>query len=416
MSGPAGPSGPTPPSDAAASSSTAARPQVKRQGSRTPVYAVVGVIVVVAIVVGVGYSTSWFGLQKSSTGTGGVACATGVTIQGEGASFFAVLMSTWQSSFQTSTANMINYQASGAGAGVTALSQKTVDFAATDEALNASQIASMPGQTLTLPTTGGPLAIIYNVGGVSVPIKLSGAVIAEIYLGTITQWNDPAIAANNTGVSLPSTTIVTVHRLDAAGTSYVLTDFLSKANPTWASSVGTSIQPNWPKIPGAQAQKGNSALAKYVASTANTIGYVDLADAVSAKNAYAGVLNPAGNFVVPTVANTQAAINNLSGQSFPSATGDWSNVAWVNSPGSFDYPLALITYFIVLQNPGAGHTPDLKTAEVLNQWLSWTFSSTAQNQAPGLFYINPPAKLLQQDQSALASMNFNGGSIPTCTS
>jgi ABC-type phosphate transport system substrate-binding protein len=136
---------------------------------------------------------------------------------------------------------------------------------------------------------------------------------------------------------------------------------------------------------------------------------------VSAKDAYAAVLNPAGHFVVPTVANTQAAINNLSSQPLPAATGNWSTVSWVNSPGSYDYPLALLTYFIVLENPALGHTSSLADAQALTQWLRWAITS-GQGYSAGLYYDNPPSGLLTQDATAIGQMDWNGASIPTCSS
>jgi phosphate transport system substrate-binding protein len=385
------------------------RPVVRRKGGRTGAYAAAAVVVIVVIVVVVGLSTSWFGLQKSSSKSG---CGTDITLQGEGASYFSALMSQWESSFQSASSNQVNYQPLGAGAGITALQQKLVDFAATDEPLNASETSGMPGQTLTLPVTGGPLAIVYNIPGYSQPLNLSGPLLAAIYNGTISTWNNPQLLANNP--DLPAGTIYTVHRSDAAGTTYVITSLLSDDSSWWKANVGTSIQPTWPVIPGSSAEKGNSALAKYVAATSDTIGYVDLADAVSAKVPYAAVLNPAGHFVSPTVANTQAAINNLSGQTLPSATGNWSSVSWVNSPGSYDYPLALLTYFIVLENPALGHTSSLADAQALTQWLTWAITS-GQSYSSGLFYDNPPAGLLSQDQTAIGDMNWNGASIPVCS-
>jgi len=412
MSAGAPPQSPAPP--------PAARPVVKRRGERTGLYAVVGAVLVVAVLVGVGYSTNWFGLQKSSTTTPEGACVTGVTLDGAGANFVLALVSNWQASYHAATKNMVNYNPDGAGAGITSLSEKTVDFAATDEPLNASEVASMPGLTLTLPFTGGAVAIVYNIHGYSGPFNLTGFLLASIYLGTISDWSDPALAAINPGLPSTHQPITTVHRIDAAGTTYVLTNLLSDDSTAWASGPGTSILPTWPSTPNPQvAEKGNSALAKYVSGTPNTIGYVDLADAKSNSLSIAGIQNPTGqthggHYIVPTVANTQAAINNLSGQPLPPATGDWSKVSWVNSPGSFDYPLATLSYFMIFENPGIGLSPSLNKTQVLIQWLEWTFT-TGQSAAAGLYYASPPANLLTQDKNALSEINFNGASVPGCT-
>lgn len=392
---------------------TAPRPVVRRRRAGPGLYAAIGVVVVVAVFVGAGYSTSWFGLQKSSTPAPEGVCVTGVTLQGAGANFVLALVSNWETAYGAATQNAVNYDPDGAGAGITALAEKTVDFAATDEPLNASEVASMPGTTLTLPVTGGAVAIVYNLPGFSGTLNLTGALLANIYLGKISSWNDPSLTAANPG--LPDQPIQTVHRVDAAGTTYVLTNFLSDDSPAWASGPGTSIAPSWPATPNPQvAEKGNSALAKYVSTTPYTIGYVDLADAKSNSLSIAGIDNPAGHYVVPTVANTQAAINNLSGQTLPPATGNWAGVSWVNSPGTFDYPLATLSYFMVLQNAGLGFSPSLNRTQVLIQWLEWTIVS-GQSAAAGLYYATPPANLLTQDKNALSTINFDGKSVPGCT-
>jgi len=398
---------PTTPSTAPPPPSTPVR---RRQGHAV-LYVIIAIVIVV-ILVGVGAATSWYGLQKKSSTTTAAACTTGVTLLGNGASFLSSLMSQWESSYNAATGNTVDYTAGSAGAGILALSEKTVDFAATDEPLNASDVTSMPGQLLTLPITGGAVTIVYNIPGFSGTLDLTGNQLAGIYTGTITNWNSPALATDNSG--LPSGTIVTVHRSDPAGTSYVLTNLLSLDNASWKATIGTSISPAWPKAPTQEAEKGNSGLAKYIAATSDTIGYVDLADAQSNKLAIAGVQNPAGHFVVPTVANTQAAINNLSGQSIPAATGNWSAVSWVNSPGSYDYPLATLSYFLILQDPALGLPGTLADAQVLIQWITWSVDH-GQGYAAGLDYVSPPANLLSQDLSALGTMNWNGASIPACT-
>jgi phosphate transport system substrate-binding protein len=390
--------------------STGTRPIVRRRRGRSGLYAVIGIVVVVVALVGAGLTTNWYGLASPSKSSAG--CPTGITLQGAGANFVLALVSQWQASYKVATSNLVNYNPDGAGAGITSLSEATVDFAATDEPLNASEVASMPGTTLTLPVTGGAVSIIYNIPGFTRPLNLTGALIADIYLGTVSNWNDPLLLANNPG--LPNQPILTVHRFDPAGTTYVLTNVLSDDSSAWASGPGTSIAPNWPSTPNPQnAEKGNSALAKYVSSTPYTIGYVDLADAVSRSLPSAGIQNPAGHYVIPTISNTQGAINNLSGQPIPPATGDWSGVSWVNSPGSYDYPLAALTYFMVFQNPGIGFAPSLAKTQVLIQWLDWTMTS-GQSYSGNLYYVNPPAKLLTQDKSALAGMNFNGATVPGC--
>ena len=395
---PSGTPTPTPPS-----------PVVRRK--RGPgVWVVVVVVLIAAVLVGVGYGTHWYGLQKSSTST--VACSTGVTLQGAGASFLNAIMSVWKSNYSTDTGNAIDYTASGAGAGITSLADKQVDFAATDEPLNATDVAAMPGTILTLPVTGGPVTIVYNLPGYDHVLNLTPVQLAGIYLGSIANWNSSSLATNNPG--LPNDPIVTVHRSDQAGTTYVLTNLLSIYNTTWNRTIGTTVLPTpWPTTPHELAEKGNSALAKTVAGTSYSIGYVDLPDAINDKLPTAGVLNHAGHYVQPTLAATNGAIENLSSQPIPPATGNWASVSWVNSPGTYDYPLATLSYFIVLEEPSLGYTASLANAEVLVQWLHWVLT-TGQGESNAVDYVNPPSNIVTQDLNALGEMTYQGSTIPTC--
>lgn len=405
MAGPEPTSATTPPAQVP----TAPTPAVQRRRGRG-IWAAVAVVVIAVVLVGVGAGTHWYGLEKSSTTT--VACATGVTLQGAGASFLNAVMSVWTSNYSSATGNGIDYTASGAGAGITALADKQVDFAATDEPLNASDVAAMPGPVLTLPITGGPVTIVYNLPGYDHVLNVTPVQLAGIYLGTISNWNSSSLAVNNPG--LPSDPIVAVHRSDQAGTTYVLTNLLSIYNATWNETIGTTVLPTpWPSAPHELAEKGNSALAKTVASTAYSIGYVDLPDAIDNKLATASVLNHAGHYVQPTLAATNGAIANLSSQPIPPATGSWATVSWVNSPGTFDYPLATLSYFIVLEQPSLGYTSSLANAEVLVQWLHWVLT-TGQTESNPVDYVNPPANIVTQDLGALGEMTYQGSSIPSC--
>ncbi|HTW56107.1 MAG TPA: phosphate ABC transporter substrate-binding protein PstS [Thermoplasmata archaeon] len=399
---------PNPPAPAAAPARKVVRRSARRGG-----LVVVGVVIVVAILIGVGFGTHWYGLAPA--GSTSATCPTGVTVAGAGASFLSALLSNWETSYHAATANEVSYDPSGAGAGITSFSESTVDFAATDEPLTSTEVAGLPGTTLTLPVSGGAVTVVYNIQGYSGPLNLTVTQLAGIYLGDFTSWNNAALTANNPG--LPDQPIITVHRSDGAGTTYVLTNFLSNGNATWNTSVGISIQPSsWPTTSGGQeAEHGNAALAAYVATTPNTIGYVDLADAESHALLTAAIQNPSGDYIAPTVANTQSAINDLAGRSFPSPTdtSGWSGLSWINAPGASDYPLATLSYFLVLQNPGIGYQPSLAKTTVLVQWLRWAVDD-GQSVAASLYYVSPPAGLLSADLSAISTVNYNGTSIPTC--
>jgi phosphate transport system substrate-binding protein len=390
-------------------------PKVTRRSGRTGLFTVVGIIVIVLILVGVGYETHWYGLSPAAKSVPPGDCPVDVTIAGAGASFLTPLMSNWETNYATYSSNKITYSPVGAGTGIGDYESKTVNFAATDEPLTGAEIHDLPGPTLTLPVSGGAVTVITNIPGFSGALELSGVQIADIYLGTVTTWDDATLTANNPGLAGISSTIIPVVRSDAAGTSYVLTNFLSDDDSTFASDVGTSIQPSWPAVSGEQAVSGNSGLAKYVAANDYTIGYVDLADAKSYDlSGIALVENPATDYISPTVADTQSAINALAGQTIPGATGNWSAVSWVNAPGAANYPLAALQYFMVLQNPAIGLNPSVNATQVLIQWLDWALT-TGQAATTGLDYAVPPAALIAQDLAALSTINYNGASIPACT-
>lgn len=387
---------------------------VRHRSGRAGTYVVVGVVLLVVILLAVGYEARWFGGSKAAAPG---ACATGNTLQGNGANFIAALASTWVAHYNSQTSNVVNYVAGGSGTGITDLEQKTVDFAATEGPLSSSQAAGFSGPVLTLPVAGGTLVIIYNVAGVPAGLHLSGAVLAEIYMGKITSWNDPAIARNNSGLQLPSGTILTVHRSDAAGTTFVLSDYLSQDSPAWSSAVGKGISVSFPKAPLQDAIKGNSALLTYVQTTPNTIGYVDLTDVLASTTTttYADMLNPSGTFVTPTAAATASAIADKSNATtFPSASGNWYNVSMVNAAGSGDYPLSTFAYFYVYQATDAGFAPTQVKSQVLVQWLHWVIGA-GQSDVSALNYVPIAPTLVALDSSGIASMTFDGHGIPACT-
>jgi phosphate transport system substrate-binding protein len=397
-----------------AGSEPPAPPTVRRKADRGPWYAILAIGVVAVVVVTAGATSHWYGLVPSSNHAS-AACPTGVTLSGAGASFLSALMEQWEISYNTATANRINYDASGAGQGITSLSEKQVDFAATDEPVTPAEVASLPGTTLTLPVTGGAVAIVYDLPGYPHTVELNASELIGIYSGTIANWDSPLLNETGLNPGLPDQPVVPVVRSDAAGTTYVLTNYLSDDNSTWASTVGTSIQPTWPKVSAERPEKGNSGLATFVNETSGAVGYVDLADAESHTHlGVAAVENPQGQFIVPTVANVQSAIDDLAGQPIPSATGNWSAVSWVNAPGSGDYPLSTLSYLLVLQDPAIGYEPSLANATVLVQWLDWVVAD-GPGYSSALLYDNPPAALLTQDRAAISNMTFNGASIPVCS-
>ena len=216
----------------------------------------------------------------------------------------------------------INYQGVGSGAGINSLTAKTVDFAASDAPLSDSQRTAAPN-ALHIPETIGAVTLAYNLPGITGGLHLTGQVIANIYLGTITNWNDPAITALNPTTTLPNHIITTIHRSDSSGTTNVFTKYLSSQSSTWQSQVGSGTSVQWPGS-NAAGQPGNAAVASTVSSTAYSIGYVELAYALQNSMTVASVQNPAGNYIDPSLASTTAAVQSGASQGLPSGDQSWS--------------------------------------------------------------------------------------------
>ncbi len=330
------------------------------------------------------------------------------TITGAGSTFIFPLMDTWRVQYNTLHPNIqLNYQSIGSGAGITLLQHKSVDFAASDAPLQPNEAAKAVG-VLTIPDSIGGITISYNIPGVGKDLKLTGPVIARIFMGNITSWNDPAIVNLNPGVNLPDQKIITAHRADGSGTTYAFTDYLSKVSPDWKNMVGQGKVVPWPVGTGAQ---GNAGVASIVKTTPYACGYVELAYAYQNNFTYAVVQNADGNaFVEPTI-DTVAADAAAAGSSLPPADGDWSKVSIVNEPGSNSYPISTFTYIMVYKDLGqvSGETQGRAT-EVVN-FLNW-ITHDGQKYSTSLLYIPLPASVVKIDEQGLAEIQFNGITVP----
>ena len=305
------------------------------------------------------------------------ATTSGADLTGAGATFPAPLYSRWFNDYAARTGVKINYQSIGSGGGIRQLTEQTVDFGATDAPMSDAELAkSKAGPILHFPMTLGAVVITYNLPGVTTPLKLTGDVVAAIYQGQITRWNDPRIAALNSGVSLPATDILVVHRSDGSGTSYVFTDYLAAVSPAWATKPGKGKEVQWPAGLGA---KGNDGVTGQVKQTPGAIGYVELAYANQNKLATALLRNAAGEFVAPTIASVTAAAAGAAA-ALP-ATTDY-RVSIVNATGAGAYPISSFTWIIVYQ-----HQTDAAKAKKLTDFLRWAItdgqaSSAALDYAP----------------------------------
>ncbi|MDH2907509.1 MAG: phosphate ABC transporter substrate-binding protein PstS [Candidatus Nitrosotalea sp.] len=330
------------------------------------------------------------------------------TITGAGSTFVFPLMDTWRVEYNKIHQNInLNYQSIGSGAGIKLLEQKSVDFAASDAPLSVSEAAQAPG-ALTLPDSIGGITIAYNLPGIDKGLKLTGPVIAQIFMGNITSWNDPALVSLNPGVNLPSQKIIIAHRSDGSGTTYAFTDYLSKVSPDWKSKVGEGKTVPWPVGTGGS---GNAGVATIVKTTQYAIGYIELAYVFQNKMTYAFVQNADGtSFVEPTI-DTVAADAAAAGNNLPAADSDWSQVSIVNQPGSNSYPISTLTYVMVYKDLSVvnGETQD-RSNEVVN-FLNYIVHD-GQQYASGLLYVPLPDTIKKIDEDGLAKVTFNGGAVP----
>ena len=390
---------------------------VRRKSTSFALVAVIVVIVIVAAGVGLAYEEHWIGGSSKSATCGPI------TLQGDGAQIATPLVLTWAAAYATLTGNQVNYPGAGSGTGISHFTTDSIDFGISDSPLSSAQVAALPSPALTLPVTGSAITIVYNLPNVATPthLHLTGQLLAEIWLGTITNWDNSSIASLNPGVTLPNATITTVDRAGSAGTTYVFTDYLSQENKTWASLVGKGLSVKFPSAPKQTAQSSNSALLSLVNGTADTIGYSDLTDVLALDThslGYAAIQNPMGTFVTPTLADTASAIADKVGTiQIPVATGNWYNVSMVNANGTGDYPLATFIYMYVYQATQHGFGPGLVKSEVLVQWLTWVTSATeGQKYVSGnnLYYPALPTSILENDATGIGTMNYNGAPIPSC--
>jgi len=273
----------------------------------------------------------------------GNASAQSVDLTGAGATFPYPIYSKWFSDYAKSTGVKINYQSIGSGGGIRQLSEQTVDFGASDSPMSDTEIANAKGgPVLHFPTVMGAVVITYNVPGLTRPLNLTGDVVADIFAGKITKWNDARIVAQNRGVALPNSDILVVHRSDGSGTTYIFSDYLSAVSPSWSSSLGKGKEIKWPVGLGA---KGNEGVAGQVKQTPGSLGYVELAYAKQNGLPFANVRNAAGHYVTPSIASVTAAAG---GMKLPKNT-DY-RISIVNAPGKDSYPISSMTWLLVYQN------------------------------------------------------------------
>lgn len=309
----------------------------------------------------------------------------------------------------------INYQSIGSGGGIKAMQEKTVQFGGSDAPLSATEATNIPN-ALHIPETIGAVTICYNIPGVSTGLKLTGQIIADIYQGTISNWNDPAIQNINPDVTLPSKPIVTVHRSDSSGTTFVFTGYLSVSSTAWSTAgggPGQSKSVSWPNAPGGVIGSNNNAgVASTVNGTQYAIGYVELAYALQNGMTVAAVQNPTGNYIMPTLASTTAAAQSVASAGLPAGNASWTSVNLLNAPDAQAYPIVSFSYLIVYKELNV--LPDMTQAKAtaLVQFL-WYVVHSGQDLAPGLAYAQLSSNVVQIDEATIQSITFNGQVVYT---
>src|SRR5260370_4177503 len=275
---------------------------------------------------------------------GGIVWAqSSLRIKGEGATLPAPIYSKWFDEYHKANGSQFNYQSVGSGAGIKQVTEGTVDFGATDGQMNDDQIKAYRAKNgtgiLHFPTVLGAVVPTYNIAGVSGALNFTPEALSGIFLGRISKWNDPAIAAANKGVNLPGNDIVVIHRSDGSGTTYIWTDYLSKVNPDWKDRVGKGTSLNWPVGLGG---KGNEGVTGLIKQTPNSIGYVELIYAAQNKVPYGSVKNAAGTLVKADLASvTEAAA--AAAKTIP----DDFRVSITNAPGKNAYPISSFTWLLI---------------------------------------------------------------------
>jgi phosphate transport system substrate-binding protein len=309
-------------------------------------------------------------------------------LNGAGATFPYPIYSKWFNEYlQVDPSVQFNYQSIGSGGGIKQITEETVDFGASDGPMTDEQLKTAPGHIMHFPTVLGADVLTYNVEGLATGLKVTSEILAGIFLGKVTKWNDPLLAAANPGIKLPDNDMVVVHRSDGSGTTYIWTDYLSKVSTEWSEKVGRGTSVNWPVGLGG---KGNEGVTGLVKQTPNSIGYVELIYAVSNQLPFADVKNSAGSFVKPSLESVTAAAAEL-GQNMP----EDFRVSITNGPGRDVYPISSMTWLLVYEKQ-----KDTEKGKKLVQFLNWMMHDGQKYSAP-LQYAALPKEVVAKEEQAL---------------
>jgi phosphate transport system substrate-binding protein len=320
-----------------------------------------------------------------------------VTLQGAGATFPAPLYAKWLADYNAGHPGArVDYQAIGSGGGIKGITDRTIDFGASDAPLTEEQLRAAPGKLIHIPTVSGPVVLAYNLAGVK-EITLDGAALAGIYLGEITKWNDPKLKALNSGNPLPDLDIIVAHRSDGSGTTWIFTNYLSKVSPAWSKKVGNATSVRWPVGIGG---KGNPGVAQAVRNAEGAIGYVELAYAESAGLRFARQINHAGK---PVRASIQGVVDAAANSA--SSLPEDLRISITDAPGDGSYPICGFTYLLVYED--LSYLRDAAKARELMAFLHWCVHE-GQEMAKDLQYARLPAAIQAKVDEKLAGVIYEG--------
>ena len=316
-----------------------------------------------------------------------------IQINGAGATFPYPIYSKWFSEYNKLNPNIeINYQSIGSGGGIRQVTAQTVFFGASDGPMTNDQLLAAPGKILHFPTVLGAVVPTYNLPGVNTPLKFTGALLADLFLGKVTRWNDAAIAKVNAGVTLPNLPITIVHRSDGSGTTYIWTDFLQKVSPEWKTKVGNATSVNWPVGLGGA---GNEGVAGLVKQTPGALGYVELIYALQNKISYGSVQNMTGAFVNASVSSVTAA----AAEAAKSMPADF-RVSIANAPGKDAYPISSFTWMLFYESP-----KNKQMATTMVNFMKWALGD-GQKYCEALGYAPLPPQVIALELEALKKIKL----------
>ena len=331
----------------------------------------------------------WFVLATLTAVAMSVAAQPSVLLNAAGATFPYPIYSKWFDVYHQKDPNVqINYQSIGSGGGIRQLLAGTVDFGASDGPMSDEQLKDAKFKILHFPTVLGAVIPVYNISGVSGELNFTQKALAGIYMGTITKWNDPEIAKANSGVNLPATDIVVVHRADGSGTSYIFTDFLSKVSDDWKNKVGKGTSVQWPVGLGG---KGNEGVAGLVKQTPSSIGYVELIYAIQNNITYGKVQNASGKFLKADLAGVTAAAA-AAAKDMP----DDFRISITNEPGPTVYPISSFTWLLI-----PAQISDTTKREAIKGFLKWMLTD-GQGYNEGLAYARLPKSVIDKELKAIS--------------